>query len=347
MFLSAKRYSVSSSLVHGLEANGIETLSIDYEEYFPEYINAFVRKYESLPNRVKETWKRGYVKKINNFYKATFAEFKPDIVLIYNNQNVQPWLLEEFKKTSEIAFILGDHPLYTPTNIYSLQILFYADYIISPDSFWCSQLAAMGVPHIVFDSFASDPGTYFPIDPEFNDLKTYGSEVAYIGTSHKNSWGYKRFLFLSQFRKFNLKAFMSGDGYTGRWKEFFPELGNSIIRHDRFDPQFNNMVYNCSKVCPVDLVPSLFNGVHVRIWDILGSGSFPLCEYSSDLDEVFKGIQVPFIRKYNEAADITGYLLKNESERSEMIREMKSRAMTRFSPEKVISRMLSYMTRMR
>jgi hypothetical protein len=346
LFLSARRYSVNASLVQGLEANGVETLTVDYEDFFSGGINGFIRKFEALPNRVKGVWKDPYINETNRRYMKIFDSFRPDMVLIYNNQNVQPWLLERFRKSSSIAFILGDHPLYTPTNIYGLRLLFYADYVISPDSFWTGQLAMMGVPNIVNDTFTSDTGTYFRIDPNPEDAERYGSEVAYIGTAHKNSWGYKRFLFLSQFRKFGLKAYMSGDGYSKRWKEYFPELSSSVIAHHSFDTGFNNKVYNYSKVCPVDLVPSLFNGVHVRTWDILGAGSFPLCEYSKDLEAVFSGLGVPLIRKFSEAPDITGYLLRNEQERAEMTAAMKVKAEELHSPEKVVARMLTRLVRL-
>lgn len=345
LLLCAKRYSVCSSLVRGFEANGFRTLIVDYEEFFPDYINSFIRQTESLPNRIKDTWKKEYIKKTNNFYKATFREFCPDVVLIYNNQNIQPWLLDEFKKSAKIVFFLGDHPLYTPTNIYSLQILFGVDYIICPDSFWATQLVTMGVQNVIFDSIAASPTTYYSYPPEIADLSNFGSEIVYVGSSHKNNWGFKRFLFLSQFLRYNLKVYLSGDGYKKRWKPFFPELEKSIIVHNRFDPSFNNKVYNCSKISPVDLVPSLFNGIHIRVWEILGAGIFPLCEYSLDIEKIFEGIPVPFVRNYKEATDIASYMLKHENERLDMIRNMKYVVEGRFTPDKVISRMLNYINR--
>lgn len=49
--------------------------------------------------------------------------------------------------------MLGDNPLYTPTSIYNLHILFSADYVICPDSMWRDQLTQMGVKNAVFDCF--------------------------------------------------------------------------------------------------------------------------------------------------------------------------------------------------
>lgn len=343
LILCSKRYSINNSLIQGLKSKGIEIQDIDYEDYFLKSTNSFIKKFESLPIKIKNSWKKRYVKKVNSYYKSTFEMFKPDLIIIYNNQNILPEVLEDFKKAAKIVFILGDHPLYTPTNIYNLHILFYANYIICPDTFWVKQLTSIGLKNVVFDSFTSDSQTYFSFKPNISQIEEFGSDFVYVGSAHKNNWGYKRFLFLNQFRKFNFKVYISGDGFKNRWGKFYPELEPLITEHKIYDPSFNNLIYNCSKISPVDMVPSLFNGIHVRVWDILGAGIFPFCEYSEDLDRVFKSISIPFITNYNKAADLAGYLLKNENERLDLVRQMQNVVFDRFSPDKTISRMLEYL----
>jgi len=137
-----------------------------------------------------------------------------------------------------------------------------------------------------------------------------------------------------------VKIYMSGDGYKRHWQNFFPELESVIVKHERFDQQFNNLVYNCSKISPVELVPSLFNGVHLRVFDVLGSGIFPLCEYSSDLGNIFSGIEVPFIKDYREAEQIAEYILSDEEMRKTLVARMRHNIIEGFSGEKVIKRML-------
>lgn len=340
LFLSAKRYSINKSITKGLICNNIEVKIVDYEDYFPDFINNFIRKYESLPNKVKNLWKYKYVESINRKYIEDFLSYQPDIVFIYNNQNILPATLIRFKTTSKIVFMLGDNPLYTPTNPYNLHILFSADYIISPDSFWSYQLKKLGINNIFFDCFSFDPDLYYQSYIEESDLLKYQSEIVYIGTAHKHNWGYKRFLFLDYFKEFNLRAYISGDGYDQRWKELFPDLASNIIPHNEFNQKFNNIVYNCSKISPVEQVPSLFNGIHVRIFDILGSGIFPLCEHCVDLDTVFKGLNIPFIRSYYEIPNIVRQLLSNDFIRNEMVQEMRDLVLKNFAPEKVIQRII-------
>ena len=340
LFLSARRYSINSSVIRGFESNNFEIRVIDYEDFFNRSVNRFVRKYESLPNRIKNLWKNKYIERINKRYLKEFSDYCPDIVFIYNNQNIFPETIKHFRKSAKVAFLLGDNPLYTPTNKYNLHILFSADYIISPDSFWCEQLHKMGINNVYFDCFSFDTEVYYPFEVEKDLLEKHRSDLVYVGAAHKNNWGYKRFLFLDQFKKFNLKVYISGGGYTKIWGAFFPILKEKIIAHNRYDHQFNNTVYNCSKISPVELVPSLFNGVHVRVFDILGSGIFPLCEYSPDLERVFTGIDVPFIRSFNEAENIADHLLQNDTLRKALIAKMRDVIIEKYSPGIVIRRML-------
>ncbi|NMC61439.1 MAG: hypothetical protein GYA51_18960 [Candidatus Methanofastidiosa archaeon] len=340
LFLAARRYSITKSVINGFTGNNVEIKIIDFEDYFNNSVNSFIQKYESLPKKIKQFWKGQYVNIINRNYLKDFEDFKPDLVFIYNNRNILPSTLEHFKKTSKIAFILVDNPLYTPTNIYNLHILFYADYIISPDSFWCDQLKMMGITNVHFDCFGFDPEVFSPIKVEESEFLKYQSDIVYIGTAHKNNWGYKRFMFLNQFKNMNIRMFIGGNGYQLHWKKFFPELEAKIIRHEKFDPKFNNLVYNCSKISPVEQVPSLFYGIHIRIFDILGAGIFPLCEYSRDVEKVFEGLDVPFIRHYGEAENLAKELIHNEKYRHDIIFKMRDIVLQKFSAVSVINRLI-------
>lgn len=336
-------YSIKNSVSAGFEANGFRVQAIHYQEFFPAVINRLLSLFSFLPTKVRQIWEVPYSKKVNSLYLKKFNDFDPGIVFIYNNQLLMPQTVVEFKKHARIVFTLGDHPLYTPTNKYNLVILFHADYIFCPDTQWVNQLRSMGIKNVHFDFFAHDPSLYYEFIPSEELLSKYGTELVYIGHIQKNNWGYKRLLFLHLFNKYNFRVYLSGDGFRKLWEKFFPGLESKVIRHDRRDPKFNNILYNCSKISPVDLVPSLFNGVHVRIFDILGAGSFPLCEYSSDLDKVFEGLDVPFIRSYEEATAITDRLLAHDDERRNLVKRMREVVEERHSPEKVVGRLIQHL----
>lgn len=339
LFLAPLQYPFIHSIIAGLEANGVELQSVDYQSFFSDRANARYNNYTTLPMRLRRLWEEPYVRKANAEYLRLFRDIQPDLVFIYNNQLVRPDLLAEFKKKAKIAFMLGDNPLYTPSNIYNLHILFFADYIISPDSMWRDQLTQMGVPNAVFDCFGFNSATYHLMEVSEADRAKYGSDLIYVGSASKTNWGYKRMLFLDLFKNLDFRAYISGS--MERWHDLFPGAASKIVPHDRFDAGFNNLVYNCSKIAPVELVPSLFKGIHVRVFDILGSGILPLCEHSADLDTVFEGMDIPTIKKYPQAEEVARFWLNNESKRQACVQAMRQRVLERYTPEMVIQRMLS------
>lgn len=340
LLLAPLRYPFIQSIIAGFEQEGATLKCVDYQDFFSPGKNRWYNNYTALPRKIRNIWEEPYVRKTNEEYRKIFREFQPDLVFIYNNQLVLPALLEEFKQKSRIAFMLGDNPLYTPTSIYNLHILFQADYVISPDSMWRDQLTLMGVRNVVFDCFGFNSAVYHPMEVSAADRQAYQSDFIYVGSASKTNWGYKRLLFLHIFRDLDLRAYISGN--MDRWLEFFPDLRNKIIPHDRFDAGFNNLVYNCSKIAPVEQVPSLFKGIHVRVFDILGAGILPLCEHSADLCTVFEGMDIPLIKNYLEGQEMARFWLENESKRLSCVQAMRQRVEQRYAPSMVIRRMTDF-----
>lgn len=340
LLLAPARYPFVRAIQAGLEANDLQVRAVDYHDFFSDRINRLLGKFTSLPRRIKKTWEEPYTREVNEQYQAIFDQFRPDLVFIYNDQLVFPELLDRFGQSARIAFMLGDNPLYTPaSNLYNLPILFKADYVISPDSKWCEQLSRLGIKNIVFDCFGYTENIFYPFDPSEADREKHGSDLVFVGNISKRNWGYQRMLFLNAFRDLELRAYLTDKGID-RWSAFFPGLEKRIVHHDRHDATFNNLVYNCSKMAPIDLVPSLFNGVHVRVFDALGAGILPLCEYSLDLERVFSDIDAPFIRDYRAAAEVARYWLENEEKRLDCIQAMQQRVEENYAPINVARRML-------
>lgn len=339
LLLAPLQYPFIHSIIAGIKAQGIDLRSEDFPSFHSPRANKIFNNYTSLPRKLRNLWEEPYVRKTNERYLEIFREFRPDLVLIYNNQLILPATLEEMRKKAKIAFMLGDNPLYTPTSIYNLHILYQADYVISPDTMWRDQLSKLGIRNVVFDCFGFNSELYYPMEVPKELRDQYRSDLIYVGSASKTNWGYKRALFLNLFRDFDLRAYISGSGME-RWLEFFPDVRKRIISHDRFDAAFNNLVYNCSKIAPVEQVPSLFHGIHVRVFDILGAGILPLCEESADLEQVFEGIDIPLIRDYREGPELAAWWLANDEKRNECVAQMRARATEQFEPSRVIQRMV-------
>lgn len=342
LFLAPKRYPFIHSIESGIRANGMEVKTVDYEDFFSKRVNKFVKRFVSLPNKMK-TWEKPYRRKTNEGYLQMVNEYKPDVVLIYNNQLAEPEFLEKIKGRTKIAFILGDHPLYTHTSLTNLHILFSSDYTICPDSFWQEQLARMGIRNVVLDFLGFSEDVYHKLELTDEEREKHRSELIFIGNVSKINWGYKRIMFLNLFKDYDLKAYLSGGGGAERWLSYFPELRKRVIVHQRFDPAFNNLVYNCSKIAPMEQVPSLFNGIHARVFDALGAGVLPLCEYSADMERIFAGIDVPMIRDYREVPELCDYWLKDDATRVSVVEKMRAVAIANYSTDAMVRRMIDHL----
>lgn len=340
LLLAPSRYPFVRSIESGLRRNGLDVRVVDYQDLFGPRTNAWYNNYTSLPRRVRRIWEEPYVRRTNEAYLRILAGERPDLVFIYNDQLVLPATVRAFQERAHVAFYLGDHPLYTPTNPHNLSILSASAYTITPDSFWREQLMRMGLEHVVVDHFGADPEVYFPMEVTAEQRAAHGVDLVYIGSASKTNWGYKRARFLDLFSDLDLRAWITGP--MDRWYAEFPALAVKVRPHGHFDTAFNNLAYNCAKIAPVELVPSLFHGIHVRVFDALGAGILPLCEYSRDLEEVFAGTGIPLIRDYREAADLARHWIGSDAERADTTKRMRAVAMERFAPELVIRRMLDH-----
>ncbi len=340
LLLAPSRYPFIRAIGSGLRKNGITVRAVDYQDFFGPRTNARYNNYTSLPRRLRRLWEEPYVRRANEEYLRILSEEKPDLVFIYNDQLVRPGTVRAFQEQARVAFYLGDHPLYTPTNPYNLSILSASSYTITPDSFWREQLMRMGLDNVVVDHFGTDPEVHFPMEVTAAQRAEHGADLMYIGSASKTSWGYKRARFLDLFSGMDLRAWITGP--MDRWYDEFPALAAKVRPHGHFDAAFNNLAYNCAKLAPVELVPSLFHGIHVRVFDALGAGALPLCEYSLDLEETFAGTGIPLIRDYREAAELARHWIAADAERAATVARMRAVAAGRYAPELVIRRMLDH-----
>ena len=144
-----------------------------------------------------------------------------------------------------------------------------------------------------------------------------------MGSCYLNSWGYKKAMLMNSFTGFNFRLY--GNSAWRRWFSFFPAL-KSVYTESGFIPQERlNMMYNRTRLIPVDGNPGIINGIHLRMFEALAAGALPLIEYRKDVDTVlFRGFgeELPVIRDYRNAAQIASAYLKHERERAELVSAM-------------------------
>jgi len=334
-------YSYLPTVLEAFKKLGCDVQNFNYMNFFKEYENRLINKTSGLPRslKIKKYLHGNYFKKINKCYKKIIELEKPDMLFIYNNQLIHPEVLKDLRNI-KVCFYLGDNPLYSFSSDYNLEILFYSDLVIAPDTFWKKQLEIIGIKNITFDFFGFDDKIYYPINTSDKKYDQYKSDLSFIGVNYHGAWGYKRSLFLNYFCDFDLKIYATGKIWKEHWTKYFPKLKDKIISYNEHNQAFNNIVYNCSKICPVDANVGTLNGVQIRIIDILGAGSFPLSEYRSDFEIVFDGIDFPIIKDYRDIENLTKHLLSSENVRDKIKEKMRNKIVEKYSPDKVILRII-------
>ncbi len=334
LLMIPQRYGLFGSLKKAFETLGAEIHAID----FYNFINPLEKKINvqafRFPDTLRRRWEIYYLRKINKEYRKFYQEIKPDIVFIYNNEMLLPETVAFFKLHSKVAFFLGDHPLYTPLNRYFLALLFQADAVFAPDSFWISQLNKMGLQNLHHFCPGIPEQHYYPKKLSDEDLEKYRSDVLYIGMCYANNWGYKKARFLNHFTDFDLQIY--GNKHWKRWFEFFPGLADHFqLKTDYYTETRMNDMFNATKIIPIDGNPGVIKGVHFRMFEALGAGALPLLEWQNDLQTIFpENADLPAARSYEEIREMADYYISHETERKNKVSWMKRIIQEKYAPEK-------------
>ncbi len=340
LLLCPSIYSVHKTLKRGFEKLGCEVYHHDYRLLLKPWQKRLNIQIFRLPFTYRIKWERYYFTLINNTHKEIFDRVEPDIVFIYNNEMFLPETLKYFKsRNAKIIFFMGDMPYFTPTNHYYLHLLFKADKIVSPDSFWAEQLNMLGINNVIVDFPVYDDSLINFREPTREERLKYDFDVLFVGGGYANTWGYKRTLFVSKFKDINLKIY--GTKHWLKWFEFFPELEPHFeLLTNRISEEQLIIMSKCAKVYPVDANPAILNGVHLRIFDCIASGVLPLVEFRKDHLSFFEGVDLPLIRNYNESEQIARRYINNDQLRETTLKELRGFLFEKFRSDIVLKRIL-------
>lgn len=340
LLLCPSFYTLDKTIKLGFTRLGHTVIQLDYRKELEKWKGKVNTQIYRLPFKFRNKWETFHLSDINKIHLREYEKHNPDIVFIYNNEMLLPETIKYFRQKSKIIFFLGDNPYYTPTNNYFLNLLTYADLIISPDSFWKQQLELIGIKNIVQDYLGFNDEINYPIEPTEKELQELGADVFFLGGGYVDTWGYKRTLFLSKFTDFDLKIY--GTKNWIRWFKFFPEVENKFNLLDKpLSFEKVNLLCNCAKIYPVDANPGLLNGLHVRIFDCIGSGILPIVEYRKDIEIVFKDVEVPTIYSYDEAKSVAKKFIEDDYLRKSTLKNLRTFIDEKYKPENVLKRIIS------
>lgn len=339
LLLAPSFYTLANTLIKGFNQLGFQVYYYDYRSQTKNWKNKVNTQMFRLPYTFRNKWENYFMTEINRRYTEVFEKEKPDIVFIYNNEMLLPKTLQYFKNTAKIIFIMGDNPYYTPTNDYYMHLLFDADLIISPDSFWADQLKLLGIKNIIVDFPGYDEEPYKNITITEHDRQKYNFDILFVGTGYTNAWGYKRALFLNHFTQFNFKLY--GGRHFIKWFQFFPELEKKFeLKKGHIPIEELVKMHQCAKLYPVDANPAILHGLHLRVFDCIAMGVLPLVEYRKDHDLFFEKVYLPLIKNYNDIETLTKKLLSHDDMREKILKDLREYCQKEFSAKISLKRSL-------
>jgi spore maturation protein CgeB len=317
--------SGQSTLSHILEAifkpHASYLKTYNYESEISNIQIKITNKSGKLPRKFEEKINEKYLTKIQNNYLKLINEEKPDLIFIYNDQMLTEETLNKIDPSIRVGIFLADSPLFLQKRKHILGLIRRADAVFAPDTYWIEQCKMLGVKKAQYLIPGYNAKHHYIINELKSSISSKKNDVFFMGSPYTDNWGYKRALFLSKFCKFDFKFI--GPKHWQEWFNEFPEL--SLCWQNKagyLSDEELNILMNNSKICPVDANPGIINGIHIRAFDCIASGALPLIEYRKDLDEIFNGTDIMFIKDYNSIPEITNYYLKNEKTRQETVNNL-------------------------
>ncbi len=315
-------HSIYKLFLQNLNDLGHDTILIDPYFSRKKIQGKLAHEIGKFHPRLKRLEKNYTYKMINADIKNKLEEFKPNIVISYNDSFLLPDTIDYIKNLSRLIVFLADNPFYSFQKEFFLNLILKADTIITADTGCKEQLEMLGINNIIFSIIGIASDVYNKIEVSDQKIEEYGNDIIFVGGQYSDdSWAMKRALLLNEFADMDLKVW--GRSTWIPTLKNFPELKNKFILQSKpMTIEELNLRMNCSKIYPVDHHPGILNGIHARVFETIAAGILPVVEYRKDLDLIFNHVRPPTFKSYSEAKKLVEYYLKNNNEREERAREL-------------------------
>lgn len=323
-----------------LEKCGHSVNYFNIHKLYPEYWKKANNYFHRFPRRIDNSLRAKYISVVNINLTKVYDREKPSLIFIYNDCLITPETISHFKRSgTKVVTFLGDDPGYLlPGKKTFLLTVLASDAIIVPDTGWIPGLKMLDAGKIIFSPIGTDPAVFFPFTPSESDLRSYSSDIIFIGTGYYlNSWGIKRAEVLSVLSDLEFKLF--GDNLWLEVLEYFPELKRNFLNR-RLNANEVNTACNCSKIYPVTVNSGVVNGVSTRVFDGMASGIFVIAEYKSDLDVLFEKEEIVSFKSKSELRKLAEYYLSHEKERLEIAMRARQRVLRDYTLEALVPKIL-------
>lgn len=297
-------FGYNQSFQQSFQQLGFETKVISFDEPIHPFTlkNALLNKLFPGNKRLQKKSRLAFNREVVQLH----AQFKPDLVFIYNGDILNIDTIFQLKKISRIAIWMLDGAFLHPR---SIALAPYVNAYFCFEKSDVEQLIKMGIP-AYFLPQGYDPAVYFPI--ENNQQKEI--DILFVGTLYR---------YPERIRLLNKLVDELGEAYTikifGRYKPFLKNPIKWLFRKNRatflnknIAPEQVNNLYNKANVCINIHHQQTQNGANPKVFEICGSGTFQIVDYNPYIASIYQNNEVGFYHTENDFIDIIRKVLREQ-----------------------------------
>lgn len=333
---------ISSYCKKELESLGMEVLFFDFEQHpyakgklistLKSVIRALLPSLPS-PYDISAVLKSSTDRRINKMLIDAVKEYRPDLLLVLLGENILPETIEKINQQGVITVNwVFDTLLFPYRRDYLRNVSYLYDHIFIIDSLDILKFIDIKAKHIESLPLGCFPRLHRRIDLSEQEVKRFGSDVAFVGTLSAG-----RQKILEALGDFDLKIW-------GHWQKKSPILEKSYQEQDVYG-EGAVKIYNASKIV-VDIhnlygvEKEIFN-VTPRVFEVPACGGFLLSGNITQLNEFYKvGEEIIAYKNIEELKGLIRYYLQHEQERKEIARRAYLRAQREHTYTKRLERLL-------
>ena len=260
------------------------------------------------------TLNKNRIQKINNAAASQIISEKPDIVFVIKGIYLLPDTIKYIKSRCpkcQIMCFNPDDPFNlnnSSSNMFIKDSLLLYDYYFIWSRRLVEKLKNYGVRNVHYFPFALDDKIIYPVTVNMEDAGDYFSEVAFVGNGDKKrNKMIKEISSLLSKEKNNVRLRV----YGGNVKANSNIEVRPIIKDENILKAFSGAKINLNI-----LREQNNNSINMRTFEIPGTRSFMLHEYSEEAMEYFRpGIEAEYFKSIDDCVEKIEFYLGNETAR--------------------------------
>lgn len=249
----------------------------------------------------------------------TVTEFMPDILLLTKGKGIEPETADAFRRKG-IRMVMW-YPDYLISDS-SIPLARKMDYFFTTVEGMVSYYHEKGIKNVFLLPQGFEPSFFQADELTDEDMKTYGSDITFVGTLETTE--------LYKFRNERLKRVIE-EGFDLKWWGqplsrkirniglMLSSLGRRYGGKPVYLKEFAKVIKTSKIFLAFDAAPGVRKCISVRMYNALGCGAFYMCQHVEGIEEVFvPEEEIITFKSDDEMIDKIRYYLPRESLRKKI-----------------------------